>query len=62
MAQQYATLTKTNVGKIETLEKDLHCCLLAVEPKSFAKLSEAQLKKVQALEKELKTVVLAYNC
>ncbi len=59
----YKKLDKMNVVKLQTLEKELGCCLVALEPKpKLAKISAEQLRKLQSVEKELDAVILAYNC
>ena len=56
-------LNTTELSKIQSLEKEIGCCLVALQtPPKVAMITESQLMKIQKLESELNSVVLAYNC
>lgn len=56
-------LDRARLDKLQTLEKEMGCCLVALEPSpKLAAISDAQLKKIQAMEKKLDAVILAYDC
>ena len=60
---QIAQLDEARLSKLQTLEKEMDACVVAVEKETqFADLSEAQLKKLQAAEKDMDVVLLAYAC
>ncbi len=57
-----AALDKAKLTKVQTLEKKMGCCLVALQPAPrLARLSDAQLEQVQSAEKELGVVLLAYE-
>lgn len=63
MAQQIKKLNPDALTKLQALESELGCCIVAYETQSrFANLSEVQLQRLQTLEKEANAVLLAYEC
>ncbi len=59
----YKKLDKSGMTRLQSLEKELGCCLVALEPKpKLAHISAEQLRKLQSAEKELDAVILAFNC
>ena len=55
-------LAENDLSKLQNLEKEIGCCLVAFEPPvKVATISDAQLKQIQSLEKELNAVVVAYD-
>ncbi len=59
----YKKLDKSGMTRLQSLEKELGCCLVAFEPvPKLARISADQLRKLQSAEKELEAVILAYNC
>jgi hypothetical protein len=57
-----AKLDKTRLAKVQALEKNLGCCLVALEPEfCLAQLTAAQVKRLKTAEKDLGVVLLAYE-
>lgn len=57
------TLDKDNLAKLQALEKELGCCVVAFEPRpEIATISQAQLNQLQNLEKQANAVLVAYKC
>jgi hypothetical protein len=56
-------LDKTNMDKVQALERKLGYCLVAWEaaPKA-APVPEAELAEIKALEKEMGATLVAYDC
>ncbi|MBI2852562.1 MAG: hypothetical protein HYX84_05635 [Chloroflexi bacterium] len=51
------------LSRLQNLEKQLGCCIVAVEPRfPVARLTQEQLGELQALEKEMKAILIAYAC
>jgi hypothetical protein len=56
-------LDKTNLDKVQALEKKLDYCIVAWEKTpGVAQLSDSQIQELQAVEKEMKAVLVAYDC
>jgi len=59
---EFKKLNKTELAKLQTLEREMGCCLVALEPPpKLASISDVQLKKLQNTEKELDAIILAYR-
>ncbi len=43
MTGQYKELEKTQLSRPQALESELGCCLVAIDPKQFARISQAQV-------------------
>ena len=57
-----AKLDKGRLARLRAFEKELGCCLVALEPEfRLAELSQAQLRRLVAAEKELGVLLLAYE-
>jgi hypothetical protein len=63
MTHQFKKLDEPDLVRLQAIEKDLGCCIVALErgPK-FASISETQLRRLQSLEQEIDAIVLAYEC
>jgi len=57
----FAKLAKSDVTKVQKLEKELGVVLLAFQEAPYAELSSAKLKKLKDTEKELGVTVIAYK-
>jgi hypothetical protein len=62
MQQQFKTLNKTDIERLQSLERELGVCLVALEPERIAKISNEQVRQLKDFEKETGTVLLAYRC
>jgi hypothetical protein len=57
-----AKLDKGQLAKVQTLEKKLGCCVVALEPEyRLARLTPAQIKQLASAEKQLGVVLVAYE-
>jgi hypothetical protein len=56
-------LDKSNMDKIQQLEKKLDYCVVAWEKTPrVASLSDSQIEELKAVEKEMGAVIVAYDC
>lgn len=62
MTGYFKNMDAARLAKLEALEKELGCCLVALEPEQIAQISQSQIKKLQSFEKESETILLAYSC
>ena len=57
-----AKLDAAQLTQVKALEKELGCCVVALEPEyKLARLTPAQIKQIASAEKQLGVVLLAYN-
>jgi hypothetical protein len=57
-----AKLDKGQLTKLQTLEKKMGCCIVALQPEPRpARLSKPQIRSLRAVEKELGVVLVAYE-
>jgi len=63
MAEMVKKLDDGGLQKLQALEGQLGCCVVAFEPAPRpARLTDAQLTELRAMEKELKALLVAYSC
>ncbi len=63
MAKQIKKLDNVDLRKLQTLEKKLGYCVVALEKQpSIATLSETQLEELRTMETEMGTILVAYDC
>ncbi len=56
-------LDRTNMEKIQEIEKKLDLCVVAWEKTpQIAQLSDSQLSDLKNLEKEMGAILVAYDC
>ncbi len=61
--KRFKDLNGPQLAMVQTLEKKLGCCVVALEPQpTVADLTSAQLNELKSLEKEMKAVLVAYAC
>ncbi len=60
---QIVPLDPPRLDRLQSLEKELGACLVAVEPQvRYADLSPEQLRRLQAAERDMGVILLAYDC
>ena len=63
MMPRVKSIDKADLAKVQALEQQLGCCIVALEPQpQLAEISQDQLKQLQSLEKKMNAVLLAYKC
>ncbi|MDE4907659.1 hypothetical protein L0665_03410 [Methanogenium marinum] len=57
----YASLSKGDIEKVKTVEKEMGVTLLAYEVPTYSKLGDDDMKKIKDLEKDLGLSLVAYE-
>lgn len=62
MSYQFKNLDADRIARLRALEKEIGCCLVALDPVKLANVPQTQLKKLQSFEKESGAILVAYTC